>query len=159
MNPNKNPLVYNAPDPSSLPYAERINIGEDPKTEVLPTPLNTETASSSVSLRDDQKNGKVDKIVQNYLILNKLFFGIGIYVIIILLALLIAWKFSLPDTTFPFPMRSSDILSKEEQMKDAINIITQEDSKINDLLVIVKQGDLSLSENNLISINNLVTYK
>ena len=56
-------------------------------------------------------------------------------------------------------MRDASVVKQETNIIESMNIITQEESKINDLFVIVKQGELSLRWEKLFSIDNLVTYK
>lgn len=41
-------------------------------------------------------------------------------------------------------MRDASVVKQETNIIESMNIITQEESKINDLFVIVKQGELSL---------------
>lgn len=165
MNPNEI-VTSQAPDSSALPYGTEF----DTWVTIQNAPeLDTETPSSVVQTQQPEESdvfssrnhsaGKVEDVVQTYMKLNRIFFGWGVYLLIFIIGWIIAWRFSLPDTSIPFPMRDEAILSQEQAIRQEINVISEEESRVNDIFVIVKQGDLSLRWNKLFTINNLVTYK
>jgi len=73
------------------------------------------------------------------MILNRYFFGIGVYVIILLMVGVLVRKFTLADLTLPFPMRDKEILTKENTLKSRMLEISEQDIADHDLNIIVKQ--------------------
>lgn len=102
---------------------------------------------------------EVEKITNTYLVLHKLFFGIGVYVIITLLSVLIVWNISAGDSTLSFPIRNEATKIREQQLMANLSSIESKSYKDNNVRVIIKQGPLTLDAETLTTTNNLITYK
>ena len=101
----------------------------------------------------------VEKVTTTYLMLHKLFFGIGIYIIILLLSFFVVWNISAWDSTLSFPIRNTTTKLKEQQLMENLSSIESKSYKDNDVRVIIKQWPLTLDKESLTTTNNLITYK
>ena len=150
-------------DPNQLPQPQHI---AEPMTtlDTFPNPAPADqlppastTANSLYAQSYDASS--VNKIVKTYMTLNKLVFGIGMYVLLFVIAFVVVWRLTLPDTRIPFPMRSEEIIVQEDVLKENSIGVSEKDSLAHDIVIIVKQGMLTLQWSAFVSVNNLVTYK
>lgn len=150
-------------DPNQLPQPQQIakpmttldNFQNPASVDQIP---DTPTATNSLYAQSYDASS-VNKIVKTYMTLNKLVFWIGMYVLLFIIAIIIVWRLTLPDTSISFPMRSEDIITQEDVLKENSIGISEKDSVAHDIAIIVKQGMLTLQWNAFVSVNNLVTYK
>ncbi len=119
----------------------------------LPAPTDTSLYAQNENSQD------VTTVLKTYMKLSKLFFWVGVYVIIGLIVFWIVRKITLPDSLLPFPLRSEENIGQEEVLQSKIKGISEQDIKANDLVVVVKQGELHIDEKKLTSVNNLIIYQ
>ena len=149
MNPNQIPTPSNQPLQSSQETTSLDTFSH----QESPIPV---TDSLYVSW---SSTTHVDKVVKTYMTLQKLFFWLGIHVVLLIVVLIVVWRFTLPDADIPFPMRNQELQLKESQLQNQVIWITEQDSLTHDIKVIVKQWSLQIQWDKLLSVNNLVTYK
>lgn len=104
-------------------------------------------------------NEEVQKVVNTYLVLHRVFFGLWIHIIILIVSIFIIRNSSSVSASLPFPIRNDQLKIQEKQIKDELSVIESRSYKENDVRVIIKQWPLSISSWYLDTTNNLVVYK
>lgn len=114
---------------------------------------------SKNSLYIDKSWSNVDRVIKHYLMLNRFFFGMWIYLILIIVVIIITRKVTLPDSNIPFPIRTEDNIKIENVLIEKSIGISDKDKLWNDISVVVKQWELLIQTGRLVSVDNLLTYK
>lgn len=104
-------------------------------------------------------NLEVQKVVNTYLILHRVFFWLWINIIIIIFSILIVRNISAGDLWLSFPIRNNDIKLQEESLMNTLSIIDSKSYKENDIRAIIKQWPLSIDDKYVETSDNLITYK
>lgn len=91
--------------------------------------------------------------------LNKIFFGVGIYGIIILVLGVIGWFISLPKVDEPFPLRDETKVLQEQKLRLRVKNKNEQVFEQYEITLPIQQGIARIEDNKLISINNLLLYK
>lgn len=104
-------------------------------------------------------NEEVQKVVNTYLVLHRVFFGLWIHIIILAISIFIIRNSSSVSASLPFPIRNNELKIQERQIKEELSAIESRSYKENDVRVIIKQWPLSITSWYLDTTNNLVVYK
>ena len=104
-------------------------------------------------------NLEVQKVVNTYLTLHKIFFWLWIHLIIIAISIIIIRNTSAGDSSLSFPIRNNEIRNEEQNLVKRLSTIESKSYKENDIRVIIKQWPLSIENNILDTTNNLIVYK
>ena len=105
----------------------------------------------------EENTESYQKIIHTYNILHKLFFGIGIFLLLIMLSAILSRK--LIHRSNSYPIRT---ISQQEKEKSVIstmdNSLHQYDNH-ETIKLFIRQGALTTDSSHIISNNNLITYK
>lgn len=131
------------------------------QTNAVNTTMNASGSafSPSSAYLANHSSSEVDTVMQTYIKLNKLFFGIGVYLFLGIVSLVLVRYWVEPGAEAAFPHRSAEIVQMEQKLQARIIGLGKSDIQSNSIDVLVKQGDLSLSDSHLLSVNNLVRYE
>ena len=71
--------------------------------------------------------------------LHRLFFGLGLHIVVIIVSVLIVRNISASNTSLLFPLRDTEILTQEQQLMNRLSVVDSKSYKENDIKVIIKQ--------------------